>query len=294
MSRTLAFSSGLEASDPRDKFYALMGVAALEVNLQGDCARPMPLIYADNVSKLFKMAPPSVKPPFESKNSHAFWNMDFRSAFRGIHVQPLKSAVTTRGRAWKDEFAGSNSMWDMKLPMSVPNPGFPKTATPEDKMANWSEDDSTMSTISTLPPASKKGLGYTSLVHSLTRSALTRRKNWLVVRVCVQLGPIISQCASNGESYQHDQLPSSKGGFPGNEEKSTHSQTAKNRGTKRDRDEHSDDEEDQGHPRKKNKRSNASALKNLLACPFHQRDPHGPSTQGSCNGPGWASVSRVK
>ncbi|OTA64253.1 hypothetical protein K449DRAFT_381207 [Hypoxylon sp. EC38] len=63
---------------------------------------------------------------------------------------------------------------------------------------------------------------------------------------------------------------------------------------KRDREECSDDEHDQQHLNKKNSMREAGDLKQLLACPFFQRNPLGSCRHRSCNGPGWASVARLK
>ncbi|OTA92365.1 hypothetical protein M434DRAFT_325367 [Hypoxylon sp. CO27-5] len=63
---------------------------------------------------------------------------------------------------------------------------------------------------------------------------------------------------------------------------------------KRDREECSDDERDQQHLNKKNSMRETGDSKQLLACPFFQRNPLGSCRHRSCNGPGWASIARLK
>ncbi|KAI0384071.1 heterokaryon incompatibility protein-domain-containing protein [Hypomontagnella monticulosa] len=287
VSRILSFSSGLETSDPRDKIFALIGLmAALEIDLQIDYCRPMPLIYAENVSMFIKMGAPFVRSPFESRGAYSFWNVDFGFVYYGFHAQAVKFTATTKDQKWKNQVPGHQYKWSMKFP------SISTITTPKEEVTNWSEDDS--STISSLLQDSIEELDYTSLVRSLTHSVLIRRKNWLIERVCARLGPILSQCANDRDGYRHQKVSTNWSTSAGKQDKLTRGRRTKNQGTQRDRDEHSDDEEDQEHPRKRNRGNNAGEIKKLLACPFHQRDPQRPSTHRSCNGPGWASISRLK
>ena len=132
------------------------------------------------------------------------------------------------------------------------------------------------------------------LAHSLARSFSIRKRNWLISKVSLQLGPILSQCTKDKEHGGGRQVASRPSENLKSQGISHTSQRNKNQRKRRDEDEHSDDEDNREHPRKKNKCTEVDDMKKLLACPFHQRNPHRASVNRSCSGPGWASIARLK
>ncbi|KAI8961961.1 heterokaryon incompatibility protein-domain-containing protein [Daldinia sp. FL1419] len=305
--RILSFSSELKTSDPRDKIYALVGVmAALEVDLGIDYSRPLALIYKDSFSA-FSMKACSFQrwTPKTADVSFAFLHMGPGNSFHKLHSLPVR----TKGSVTRSQATGSRKItpkptytvqylhWgeDMiNLPLNKVVPNIIPNETWSTKVENGNcsgSDDETESTISSHELGE---LSYLSLAHSLARSFSIRKRNWLISRVSVELGPVLSQCTRDGGNTRCQQTASCSNGRADSQGISPTSQRPKSHRRSRDQDDHSDDEGNQEHPRKKNKGSDVDDIKKLLACPFHQREPRRPSINRSCTGPGWASIARLK
>ena len=55
-----------------------------------------------------------------------------------------------------------------------------------------------------------------------------------------------------------------------------------------------DEDEDERLPKRMADTAGSSDPRDLLACPYSQRDSHGPRLSSACRGPGWPTVARLK
>ncbi|KAI1657766.1 heterokaryon incompatibility protein-domain-containing protein [Daldinia decipiens] len=304
ISRILSFSSELRTSDPRDKIYALTGVmAALEVDLEIDYYRPMALIYKDSIGAFSMKTWSFEKWVIESEDvPFSFLDLKISNTFHQLHSLPVRSKESTfmshltkpRPRQVPRYLRCGEGITGAPINEALPNTVQSRVVHSVKEEVSFSEnDDEANSTISLSSPELVE-LSYLSLAHSLARSFSIRKRNWLISRVTIQLRPMLSQCTGDGGNGRCQQVASRSNEHASNQDISLAGLRHKNQRRQRDRDEHSDDEGNQQHPRKKSKGNDLDDIKKLLACPFHQRDPHRISINRSCNGPGWASIARLK
>ncbi|KAI0847110.1 heterokaryon incompatibility protein-domain-containing protein [Daldinia vernicosa] len=305
ISRILSFSSELKTSDPRDKIYALAGVmAALEVDLEIDYYRPMALIYKDSINA-FSMKTWSFEKWTTESEDVPFTLLDLRisNTFHQLHSLPVRSKESTLMSHFikpKPIRTAQYLRCDEGVIGAPINKALENTVQSRvvhsfrEEEVSFSENDNEADSETSPSSPEPVELSYLSLAHSLARSFSMRKRDWLISRVTIQLGPILTQCTGNGGSGRYQEVASRSSSHVNHQDISPAALRHKNRRRRRDRDEHSDDEGNQEHPRKKSKGNDVDDIKKLLACPFHQRDPHKLSINRSCNGPGWASIARLK
>ncbi|KAK6949305.1 hypothetical protein Daesc_009380 [Daldinia eschscholtzii] len=303
ISRILSFSEELKTSDPRDKIYALAGVmAALEVDLAIDYYRPVALIYKDSVSAFSMKTWPFDELEIESEDlSVTILDLGLSRIFPPLHSLPVR----TKESSPISQLIKTEPMQTIQCLRC----GESKVRVPTNKAlvgatqskathrikeeVSFSEKDA-IDSPNLSPPHEPVELSFPLLAHSLARSFSIRKRNWLISKVSLQLGPILSQCTKDKEHGGGRQVASRPSENIKGQEISHTSQRNKNQRRRRGEDEHSDDEDNREHPRKKNKCTEVDDMKKLLACPFHQRNPHRASVNRSCSGPGWASIARLK
>lgn len=305
ISRILSFSSELKTSDARDKIYALAGVmAALGVDLGIDYYRPMALIYKDSISAFSMKTWSFEKWAIESEDvPFTFLDVRLSNTFHQLHSLPIRSKDSTlmshlvKPKPIRTAQCLRCGKGIREAPTNKPLPNTVQSrvihSIKEEEVSFSENDDEADSTISSSSPEPVE-LSYLSLARSLARSFSMRKRNWLLSRVTIQLGPVLSQCTGDGGNGRYQPVTSRSNKHVSHQDISPSGLRHKNQRRQRDRDEHSDDEGNQEHPRKKNKGNDVDDIKKLLACPFHQRDPHRLSINRSCNGPGWASIARLK
>ncbi|KAI1464077.1 heterokaryon incompatibility protein-domain-containing protein [Daldinia caldariorum] len=304
ISRILSFSEELETSEPRDKIYALTGVmAALEVDLVIDYCRPMALIYKDSIRTFSTKTWSFDEFAIKSKDfSFTLLDLGFSNTFHRPRSLPIRTKEsspvsrlvkttpiqTTQLLCYGEGIAEALMNKSLTRAVRGRTPHFIK-----EEVNSSENDDESDSSISSSTNKSVE-LSFPLLAHSLARSFSIRKRDWLISRVSSQLGPILNQCVRNEESGRHHQVTTRPGEHISSQEIPPTDRRHKNQRRRRGQDEHSDDEDDQEHPRKKNKGNEVDEIKKLLACPFHQRNPHRPSVNRSCGGPGWDRISRLK
>ncbi|KAI0103402.1 heterokaryon incompatibility protein-domain-containing protein [Daldinia grandis] len=305
ISRILSFSSELNTSDPRDKIYALAGVMeALEVDLEIDYYRPMTLICRDSISA-FSMKTWSFEKWAIKSEDAPFTVLDLKisNTFHQLNSLPIRSKENTlvshlikpNPIRTAQYLRCGQYIHETPIYKALPDTVQSRVAhSIEDDEMSPSENDDEVGSTTLFSSPELVELSYPSLAYKLAHSFSIRKRNWLISRVTILLGPMLSQCTGDGGNGRYQQVESRSSKHVSYQEISPAGLCRKNQRRQRDRDEHSDDEGNREHPRKKNKRNDVDDIKKLLACPFHQRDPHRLSINRSCNGPGWASIARLK